>query len=163
VRTFESSIEKLVNSGMVKKSDKPDTKKLGDVMEDEIRYEMTEVSRSSLSKRRKERIETIESALEELGFNIEVGVGHSRHADVWVNDEGKLFVDKNYLLQKKDNFCTEVIINVVRHASADSDTRAGIEDNISMRKTFYQACFGDQFRSESTLAEVMQKLRKGKL
>jgi signal recognition particle subunit SEC65 len=119
---------------------------------------MKEVSYSELSKRRKQSLETIESALYDLGFTMSVKAGFSNHKDVWKDDKGRIFIHKDMLNCKKQELATDVILHVVKIASHDGETMSSFDENYSLSRNFYRNAMGQHFGAEVDLATVQQRI-----
>jgi hypothetical protein len=129
-----------------------------DIVDKNLAFEMKEVSYSELSKRRKQSLETIESALYDLGFTMSVKAGFSNHKDVWKDDKGRIFIHKDMLNCKKQELATDVILHVVKIASHDGETMSSFDENYSLSRNFYRNAMGQHFGAEVDLATVQQRI-----
>lgn len=136
-------------------------KEYSDVVESDMKWEMNEVKDDDLSKKRKTNLDQIRGFIRDLGFRNEVKAGHSKHQDVWKDDEGTLFIDKDFVNAKKSVLHTTVAFEVVRVASYDGDTRGGIEDNITSRREFKKYMEGEQIYADCDYPTAQQRLMAG--
>lgn len=129
-----------------------------DIVDKNLAFEMKEVSYGELSKRRQQSLRTIESAMYDLGFTLNVKAGFSNHKDVWKDDEGNLYIHKDMLNSKKKKLATDVILHVVKIASHDGETMSSFDENFRLNRNFYRNVMGQQFGADVDLATVQQRI-----
>lgn len=109
---------------------------LTNVVDEEMRWEMDEVSHDSLKSKQRTNLERAEYLLEEVGYPGPVKPGNSMHYDVWKDGDGVLFIDRSLLHKNKDEFITSGLIEIIEVAAVDDDTRDGVEHSYSSLERF---------------------------
>ena len=107
-----------------------------DVIEQEMQYEMKEVSEDDISPRRQTNLARARWFLDELNVGYEVKPGHSKHQDVWKEDNETLFVDRGYLNQSKTEFITVGLMKILETACHHGDTRQGLNHDYRFETKF---------------------------
>lgn len=156
----KDSLKKFTNSAQ-DTIEQSNVKKYSDIVDENLAFEMNEVSPDDLSKRRRSNLKSIREALLDLGFSGDVKAGYSNHKDVWKDDEETLYIHKNSLNCSKEEIATEVFFNVVIVASHTGDTRAGMNEDYGLKDDFYQMVTGDNFRSDIDYPEAQRRLLNG--
>lgn len=137
-------------------------KEYSDVVETDMKWEMNHVADEDLSKRRSDNLDQIRQFLRDLGFTGDVNAGHSKHQDVWKDDEGAIFVDKDFINAKKQVLHTRVAFEVVRVAAYSGDTRGGMEDSVNWRRSFKEYMEGEEWDADCDFPTAQQRLMDGK-
>lgn len=132
-----------------------------ELIDDGLVFEMTEIEVDDLSKKRYKNMRRLANALRDLGYSGAVKPGYSNHRDVWKDNEGVLFIDKNYLNSTKQEVATEVLYNVIRGAAHDGDSRPGMDEDYAFNRSFYQMVNGDKIGSTLALPKVQAGLMNG--
>lgn len=156
----EKSFRNLANShtSSVKDSSIRDFE---DIIKNELQFEMREISRDSLSKRRLTNLKQIESALDDLGFRCDVKSGYSNHKDIWKDQDNNLFIHKDRLNCKKQNMATSLLQQAVVVASHDGETMTSFSEDIGLRRSFYKAMSGTSFNSDADYPTVQRRILNG--
>jgi len=132
-----------------------------DIIDDELNFEMSEISRDNLSKRREENLDMLESALYDLGFNLDVRAGYSNHKNVWKNKEDQLYVHKDELNSRRQDVATRLLQRVVVVAAHDGETVTSLDENYSLNRNFYKAVSGTKFGAECGYSTVQNRILNG--
>lgn len=136
-------------------------KTYSEIVDEKLAFEMEEVDPDSLSKRRRQNLRILGRALLDLGFTDQVKAGYSNHKQVWKDDEGDLFIHKNFLNCKKNELVTEVFFEVCKVAAHNGDTRAGMQEDYSLNRNFYEMMNGGNFSADVDFPEAQQKMMNG--
>lgn len=155
--SHEDSFKKLAKSSHTAPS-ASNIDPYSEIVDKSLAFEMKEVSYSDLSKRRKKNLDIIDAALHDLGFNCEVCAGYSNHKNVWKDDNGTVFVHKDYLNSSKNKLATEVMQNVVIVASHDGETMSSLDENYSLKSSVYKTISGLQFAADTDYPTVQQRI-----
>lgn len=135
------SLTEKENAGEIESggSISPDNiKEYGDVIDDDLQFEMNEIDDGELSKKRLNRLRIIRWVLDQLGFRGNVKAGWSKNTNVWMDGERNLYIHKNYLKETKDKFNTVVLHEVIEVAAMNGDTRGGREHDFSFKSQYWK-------------------------
>ena len=132
-----------------------------DIIDDELNFEMSEISRDNLSKRREENLDMLESALYDLGFNLDVRAGYSNHKNVWKNKEDQLYIHKDELNSRRQDVATRLLQRVVVVAAHDGETVTSLNEDFSLNRNFYKAVSGTKFGAECDYSTVQNRILNG--
>ena len=133
-----------------------------DIIDEELNFEMSDVKRDKLSKRRRQNLELLESALYDLGFNLDVRAGYSNHKNVWKNKEDELYIHKDELNSPRQDIATRLLQRVVVVAAHDGETVTSLDEDYSLNRSFYKAVSGTKFGAECDYATVQNRILDGK-
>jgi hypothetical protein len=159
--TQESAFNTLAESAN-EMLDESDVKEYSEIIENEMQFEMDEIDRSSLSKRRKANLVQIESALRDLGFRLNVKAGYSNHKTVWKDQNDALFIHKDSLNCKQRVLATTVLLETVRAACHQGECMTTFNEDYSLNRNFYEAVMGDKFAADVSYDKVQQRMLSGK-
>lgn len=112
--------------------------KYAEVVEDKNTFEMSVVQEEDLSKKRGNRLKQARWLLREVGFEGQVKAGFSKHANVWKDGEGTVFIHKGLLNEKKMEFLTVGLHEIVEVAAQKGDTREGRNHGLTFRKKYWK-------------------------
>jgi hypothetical protein len=124
-------------------ADPEDKSELAEVFKKDKSYEMEEVPEDKLKKKEYKRLKTLRRVVTDLGSHEQVKAGFSTREDFWKDDRGVIFVERSQLTQKKENFVTDVLFQVMKVAAHNGDTRDG---------------FDKDYRYESNLRKYVDEL-----
>jgi len=136
-------------------------KTYGELVDDELTFEMSERDESDLSITRRKNLQRIRFALADLGSGKDVKPGYSNHRSVWTDGDDTLFIEQGFLKAKKRDLATEVLFQAVRGIVHEGDSRAGFNEDFRFNRKFYEAVSGDNFDANADFPEVQQKLLNG--
>jgi len=141
--------------------DESDAQEYSEVIEEKMQFEMTEISRSELSKRRTQNLDSIEGALRDLGFRLDINAGYSNHKRVWKTEDDELFVHKDELNCTKTELATSLIQKVLITAAHSGETITSFDDGFTTSRNVFEAIVGDKFAADVDYATVQQRLIDG--
>lgn len=157
---YESTVNDLASSA-VDHMTEDQLKRFEEVVETEMEFEMIEQDMSELGKRQQKKFRQICRALDDLGIIKDVRPGYSNHRDVWQDGGGIVYINKSFLDAKKNQLATEVLIEVLRHAVVDQDTRTWLEESFSTKSRFYDIMHDKDIQTNTSVAEVQQRMLRG--
>ncbi|EGQ44165.1 MAG: hypothetical protein J07AB43_02240 [Candidatus Nanosalina sp. J07AB43] len=152
---------KTLASGHASNTDSSSIRDFEDIIQKDLQFEMSEIARDNLSKRRLKHLEIIESALDDLGVRVTVKAGYSNHKDVWKDKEDNLYIHKDRLNCRKSELATSLIQRVVIVASHGGETMTNFNEDISLRRAFYKTIGGTNFSAEADYATVQRRILDG--
>lgn len=141
--------------------DESDAQEYSEVIEEKMQFEMTEISRSELSKRRTQNLDSIEGGLRDLGFRLDINAGYSNHKRVWKTEDDELFIHKEELNCTKTELATSLIQKVLITAAHSGETITSFDDGFTTSRNVFEAIVGDKFAADVDYATVQQRLIDG--
>lgn len=108
-----------------------------DVVKEEMRWEMKELDPEELSTKRRKNLERARWFLQSVGFDGQVKPGFSRHAQVWKDEVGDLYIHKEALNESKDVFVYHRLFECVEVASHDGSTIGGKQHNWNFKDNLW--------------------------
>lgn len=124
-----------------------------DVLEKNSTFEMSVIEDEDLSTKRRERLAMARWYLLQVGFSGEVKAGYSQNANVWMDGDDVLYIHKGLLNEKKMDFLTEGLDEILEVAAHDRDTRQGRDHDISFCRDYWDMA--------QKRAEPLKKLLNG--
>lgn len=116
------------------------------MLDDHMSYGGQRYTEDNLSKRRKDRLQQLQWAFNQLKLTprgnhlsdttLEVGI--SKSDDVWRDGNNSIVIDKNALNSSKQEVAIDLLHQLVTVAAADGDTRRGIDDDYGYNARFRQ-------------------------
>lgn len=140
---------------------KSDIDEYTDIIDEELKFEMSEMNDSQLSKRRRENLQMLRGALDDLGFRGEIKGGFSNHRSYWKNDEDTVFVHEKELSKKREVIATEVLYKVVIQVAHKGESMTSFDEGHSLYKNLYEYMNGEQFSSIDDYPTVQGRLLNG--
>lgn len=156
----ESSINKLADS-MADAVDQDNVRSFSEVIEEELDFEMNEVSDGNLSKRRLQNLEILRDALRDLGFSDGVVAGYSNHKSIWKHKDGTLYIHKDKLNAKKQDLATDIIFEVVKVAAHSGETMTSFNEDYDLNRGFYKMTTGSRFGADVDMPTVQKRILNG--
>lgn len=157
----QSTSFKQLAAGHASPADESSIRDFEDIIKQELQFEMSEISRDNLSKRRLKHLKQIESALDDLGFRLDVEAGYSNHKDIWKDKEGTLFIHKDRLNCKQQEVATSLLQRVLVVASHGGETMTTFNEDITLRRNFYKAVTGVKIGGDADYATVQRRILNG--
>lgn len=124
-----------------------------EVIDEKTRWDFEEIDEGDLTKKRARNLARTRWFLEYVGCNDRVQPGYSRHAEVWKDSSGTLYVSKDLLGKKKDFFLTKGLMDILEIAAHKGDTRRGIDHDFSFKENWWK--YGKK------AGEALQKINSG--
>lgn len=133
-----------------------------EIIEEEMQFEMDERSRESLNKTSRQKLDSIDAALRDLGFRLTVKAGYSNHKRIWKNEDQELYIHQDELKCTKNELATSLIQKVVIVACHSGETITSFDDGYTLSNNFYEAVVGDKFSADVDYPTVQRRLLSGK-
>jgi hypothetical protein len=132
-----------------------------DIIGDKLKYEMKEVPREQLSKRRKTNLGILSSALEDVGITLDVKAGYSNHKQVWQDDSDTLYIHKDDLNENRQRIATEVFFQAVIVGSHDGETMSSLNEDYNLKSSVYQVASGLEYHADCDLPTAQYRILNG--
>jgi hypothetical protein len=132
-----------------------------EIIGDKLKYEMKEVPREQLSKRRKTNLDILSSALQDVGIRLDVKAGYSNHKEIWQDDSDTLYIHKDSLNENRQRIATEVFFQAVIVGSHDGETMSSLNENFALKRNVYEAASGLKFHADCDLPTAQYRILNG--
>lgn len=116
-----------------------------DLIDSSMRFEDKKYDPREVSTRQRVNYNRLSWALQEMTpstrrwfFNGTIEIGYSNVNSMWLDEDGTLVLNKDYLKATKEEFITDILLKAVEHVVASDSTRSGIDEDYS---------YGDRYHS----------------
>jgi len=126
----QSAVEQCVNILSVEE--------YNDLIDSSMKFENKKYDPREVGTRQRVNFNRLKWALDEMArdtsrwfYDGTIEIGYSNVNKMWLDEDGTLVVNKDYLKATKEEFITDILLKAIEHICANKSTRSGIDEGFN--------------------------------